>query len=319
MKCLLCGADKVVAQAEINFADLKRLYKRSLNIDIDECISGGYKEVSIPFYKCNNCFLEFFPPELAGNDLLYEKLGKNEWYYGEEKWEFEKALGVFKDVKSVLEIGCGEGHFLKRLKVKSPQTKIIGLELNKDAIKKGRANGLNILNRTIEAFSEEDGNAESVDAVCSFQVLEHVTAPRRFIESSIKCLKKSGLLFIFVPNNDGFTRFAANCILNMPPHHITRWNRQTMGYLAKKYNLELIEYKEEPVAEYHMEWYRITLLKKFFLNLFGMKFGLIEPTSTIKYKLITFLAFVSDKLAPDSFWKYNKYTGHTFCAVFKKL
>lgn len=313
--CILCGSRSVEIKEKIKYCDLRSIYKRALKIDIDE-----FLPLYICLYICRDCKIEFFPPELAGNNMFYEKLGVNDWYYGSDKWEFMEAIKEFKNLKSVLEIGCGDGHFIKLMKKYYPNTRVVGLEFNKKAVEKNRANGFDVREQTIESFSDEEANREVFDAVCSFQVLEHVQNPKAFIESSLKCLKKSGILFTSVPNRDGFTKYLVNDILNMPPHHISRWNYSVVENVSKLFNLRIKSFKEEPVAEYHKKSYRMTLLKKYIADSIGAsgKFRLVEPSSALLYKAVQLLAFIIDMIIPKKLWKYTKFTGHTLCATLIK-
>ncbi|MBI4994133.1 class I SAM-dependent methyltransferase [Candidatus Peregrinibacteria bacterium] len=232
--------------------------------------------------------------------------------------EFMEAIKEFNNLKSVLEIGCGDGHFIKLMKKSYQDTRVVGLELNRKTVEKNRAHGFEVSEQTIESFADEKVNHEAFDAVCSFQVLEHVPNPRAFIESSLKCLKKGGFLFISVPNRDGFTQYLVNDILNMPPHHITRWNYSVIKNVSKLFNLQIKSFKEEPVAEYHKKSYRMALLKKYIADFIGVKFRSVEPPFSIRYKIVQFFAFMLDIIIPKSFWKYNKFTGHTLCTTLIK-
>lgn len=317
-RCILCSSSNVSVKTRVSFSTLALLYKEVLKVDIAACIDGKYSSSEIPFYRCHNCALEFFPPELAGNGNLYEVLDENEWYYGEDKWEFEQAQAAFEKSHTILEIGCGDGHFLGRMKKKYPSKKLLGIELNKDAVAKGKNSGLSVVDESIELFAQNPAHHNAFDAVCYFQVLEHIANPKTFIESSLACLKKGGLLFISVPNPSGFTQFVENDILNMPPHHISRFNKGVIEFLAKHYHLTLKDYREEPIAPYHKEWYRITLIKKFFISTLGKKFHLLEHPHSIVFRSIRKLAHVIDKIIPRFLWRYKKYTGHTFYVVLEK-
>lgn len=64
----------------------------------------------------------------------------------------------------------------------------IGLELNKKAKETAESNGIKVENITVEDYSKK--YPETFDVVVSFQVLEHVSDPKGFIEAKIKLLKK---------------------------------------------------------------------------------------------------------------------------------
>jgi len=83
-------------------------------VDIVTCLAKPYEESVVPLRRCMACGLGFYPESLSGSARLYEELGKLEYYYPSEKWEFQLALQDIMSARSVLEIGCGMGVFLER-------------------------------------------------------------------------------------------------------------------------------------------------------------------------------------------------------------
>jgi len=49
-----------------------------------------------------------------------------------------------------------------------------------------------------------------------------------------RMVKPGGLICISVPDQDGPIRFIEPCIMNMPPHHATRWRRPSFEALARE-------------------------------------------------------------------------------------
>jgi SAM-dependent methyltransferase len=91
-------------------------------------------------------------------------------------------------------------------------------------------------------------NAGRYDVVCAFQVLEHVAAPRSFLSAAVRCLRPNGRLMVSVPGEDSFAGFAHWDILNMPPHHVTRWTDDCLRTVASLYELHLVEIVPEPLG-----------------------------------------------------------------------
>lgn len=318
-QCILCEGEDIYVSDEIKVSNLKYLYKRYFDVDIGDFSSDWNDEKFVYLYECKHCGLKFFPPRLAGTEGLYAALSKKMSYYKNEKWEFSVAARQLESAKNILEIGCGDGHFLELLKKSGGHKRLVGLEFNSQAIISARNKGFEVQSEMVETFARNSENAGAFDAVASFQVLEHVKNPRAFLESCLKCLKKGGLLVVAVPNDDGFIKFATNDILNVPPHHISRWNESVIEYLAKKYGLKLISFQTEPVAEYHKKGYRMAVLKKYISRILHLKLGMVEYPWTIRYIIVKLLSVVCDAVIPKKFWKYKKFAGHTFCTTFEKL
>jgi 2-polyprenyl-3-methyl-5-hydroxy-6-metoxy-1,4-benzoquinol methylase len=175
---------------------------------------------------------------------------------------------------NVLEIGCGNGAFLKLINNKV--TAVKGLELNERAVEYAISNGLNVTNETIEDHSL---NAENFyDVVICFQVLEHVTNVNSFIEASVRALKKGGKLIFAIPNNDNcffeyidlkwqFPQYQQALLLNMPPHHFNRWTTDSLKYLGEIFPLELNKFIYEPLSDSRAYLNKTILKRKYpFLN-----------------------------------------------------
>jgi SAM-dependent methyltransferase len=194
-------------------------------------------------YNCPNCKLEIFLPQIIGSPEFYtESYDKNALPYSDDKWEFTEIRKDIKNSTSLLEIGCGEGAFLNKIKIKIPD--VIGIEYNKQAIKAARKSGLTI-------FTPEDYDIllrKSFDTIVSFHVLEHMKDPVKFIQLLSTLIKDDGKICLSVPNQDGIIQLINPCVHNMPPHHATRWHKKTFEVLAQRLNLSIERISYEPLA-----------------------------------------------------------------------
>lgn len=221
-------------------------YRKEVDMDVNEYFKG-IEYISL--YQCEQTGYRFFYPfDLTGNAAFYEQLQRFDWYYADWKWDYDAALPFIEPGSKVLDIGCGYGNFLVRLK-NTLHCDCTGLEFNDKAIKTGRAKGLAIYPDTIQEHAKDF--TETYDAVCFFQVLEHIADIDSFLEASIQVLKKGGKLIICVPNNNPFfLQHVPYHSLNMPPHHMGWWNAETFKALTNIYPLQLQEIKEEPLSRF---------------------------------------------------------------------
>lgn len=222
------------------------------NFDIDVSADvNEYEEIHL--YRCNQTQLLFFiPSEAAGSGELYEQLSKMDWYYMPRKWEHDVAIQDLKGCKSVLEVGCGQGAFVQRL-IREHSFAAMGIEFNKNAIEIAQSHNIPVSASTLKEMAHN--KTKYFDAVCAFQVLEHVSAPRSFLEECIQLIKPGGKLIISVPNAQSFTKHAHNNLLDQPPHHMHHWCKETFLTLQKILPLDLIKFRTEPLATYHIDWY----------------------------------------------------------------
>jgi SAM-dependent methyltransferase len=76
-------------------------------------------------------------------------------------------------------------------------------------------------------------HAASYDAVCCFQVLEHVRDPRALFAEIVQAAKPGGLLCIGVPHVPSALTRIPNFVINAPPHHLTWWTKAALLELAR--------------------------------------------------------------------------------------
>lgn len=253
MRCPLCHSGDIAECESIQARDLVRLYQRGMHVDISELMSPVDK---IDYYNCRACDLHFFLPPIAGDGPFYETLQNFSWYYEETKQEFSFAATHIQSSTGVLEVGSGKGAFRTHI-VDNPY---IGLEFNDRAVSLGKSRGLDIRKQSIESHAVD--MPEFYDVVCNFQVLEHVSDPRCFLESCIACLKPGGKLIVSVPSLSSFSRYLTNHILDLPPHHLTRWTDKALGYIADLFGLLTIEIWHEPLQPLHYSMYAKTVVEE---------------------------------------------------------
>jgi SAM-dependent methyltransferase len=223
-------------------------YKK-YRIDIKKEMQG--KE-EIALYLCNQTNLKFFFPPIAGSNEFYEQLQQYDWYYPPKKWEHDMAMKDIADCQRVLEVGCGKGSFVDRVR-KEKSIEVKGIELNDSAVKCAQKDDIPVYKKNIQELATEEEGV--FDAVCSFQVLEHITDILPFVEDMIKLLKENGKLILSVPNASSFIRYEENNLLDQPPHHVTQWCEDTFLVLADILPVQIKHFKIEPLAKYHINWY----------------------------------------------------------------
>ena len=307
INCPLCNSS-VENVERINTNNIIKLWKKR-GIDIEKLFGEN-----LYLYKnlCPHCKLEFFYPFVPGDNKFYSLLGREEWYYlHEDKTEFLYSCKFIKENDHVLDIGSGRGAFFKYIDKKVEYT---GLELSSQAIEFAKKEKINVMEKTIEEFAQNNQNSQ--DVVVAFQVLEHIVNLDSFIKSSLTVLKKNGYFNIAVPNNYSFIRYAQNNILNLPPHHLLQWNEYSLEYIAKKYNLEIIDIYKEKVTNVHKSWFYTTKISKFTRGLLGFRTRTINVS--FLSRVIQKISFLLSKFARNS-RSYLKEDGHTIAIVFKKI
>jgi len=252
INCLLCNStdNEVICKV-----DSKKIIRRYLNAFKTD-FSYLFNESEIKLIRCNSCDLRFFIPIVSGDEHFYTVLQKTNYYYREEKQEYNIAAQIINKGASILDVGCGKGEFKKF----TPECNFIGLEFSSEAIKAGKENGCCILKQSIEEHAEL--HSGKYDFVTAFQVLEHVPNISDFIKSCAKCVKTGGKLIIAVPSDESYLYFSTNSILNMPPHHITRWTDKALINIASIISFNFINIFHDNLDNLHIKSYFSALIER---------------------------------------------------------
>jgi 2-polyprenyl-3-methyl-5-hydroxy-6-metoxy-1,4-benzoquinol methylase len=119
-------------------------------------------------------------------------------------WNFFRNLTnltAAKKVDSILDVGCGEGFTLNRLKEKGIGKKLEGLEYLSAAIELGKKTypDIKIIQGSIYELPYKD---DSFDLVLCTEVLEHLEEPEKALKELVRVSNK--YLVISVPNEPFF-------------------------------------------------------------------------------------------------------------------
>jgi SAM-dependent methyltransferase len=259
LACPLCGSHATFPLRSHPTAPVIHRWEQDYGADVAsyfECVD------EIVESSCGDCGIQFFSPStLAAKPPLYEAIANvadaDGQYYRAAKWEYDMALEDLSarnpnGVRCLLEIGCGFGDFLTLAAVRSPGFAAEGLEQNPSAVREAQRRNLNVHYGDI--YEMVSTHAGKYDTLCLFQVLEHVPDPGNLICAVCMVLQKGGRLILAVPNAASFLRHAWN-ILDMPPHHMTRWQPSVMAQLPRLFPLRLLRVCKEPLADYHVSKY----------------------------------------------------------------
>lgn len=214
------------------------------NIECRVCKQGNnirLLEKRLSLYKCASCCHTFTlnPEENEIYDDAYYKAHKN-WFENPDYNLFSfihneiERLNRFRE-KSILDIGCGKGNFLKYIADRNPDVKLTGIDftLNHDL----RINFIkgDFIKIKIEA---------KFNTICSLAVIEHVEDPNLFVQKINKLLLPNGIIFIMTVNNNSLIYRIAR-ILNRvgirvahdrlySHHHLQHFTNQSLKTLLQR-------------------------------------------------------------------------------------
>lgn len=249
MQCPLCRSIKTRKMESMDVEPVIALWREYYQIDARP---EFHNIPQMELWRCDDCEVSFFAPQcLAGSARLYSQLDKFDWYYAPRRWDYDAALKDLKPGQRILEIGCGSGNFIALAKDEAGLF-VEGLEQNTEAIKQAAQRGLLVHGATAEDAAKQSPGM--YDAVCTFQVLEHIAKPKEFLDACCALLRPGGMLLLGVPNQRSYIRHMINP-LDMPPHHMTRWTREPLRRLQAHFPLRLLRVTCEPLSENKAEPY----------------------------------------------------------------
>ena len=161
--------------------------------------------------------------------------------------EILHELYAFRQTGRLLDIGCGDGHFLKT--ARDQGWKAYGSEMGPQAVERCRAQGLDV---RPAPFLPEPGEPDSFDVVTAFEVLEHVLEPRRELERMLALLRPGGCLYLTTPNFASLTRrvLGERWSVLQYPEHLNYFSPTTLDRLLSNMGLRQIYVRTTGVSPY---------------------------------------------------------------------
>ena len=161
--------------------------------------SIGRLDLNVGFSMCKECGLARQDPPLPDGIVkrLYTELNlEAEFTDFDERYTWLcRALGREPDPGVLLDVGCSEGKQAQVYLSRSWQA--VGIETSPDAAERAASRGIKVLQSPVEDVELED---ERFDLIVFFHLLEHLTAPRAFLQRMTDSLRPGGYLYFEVPN-----------------------------------------------------------------------------------------------------------------------
>ena len=173
---------------------------------------------------------------VTGSIEVYERDGKYQLYartislYGEgDLYRRYEALKETCRDKRVLEFGCGNGGFLRR--IKEVAADVTGIELMDEARKRISLEGI----KTFKTLSETQ---EKHDVICMFMVIEHLNNPDDILSKIYDVLVPGGMLIVETVNSDDalISKYSCKNFMDFTywSEHVILFNSITLETLIKR-------------------------------------------------------------------------------------
>ena len=266
--CLVCGSPSFEPTADtFDFREILERWERETGVTFSKTVLEQYTSCQtkqVTLYHCNECGFGLFQPVIVGSQEFYADIAVADKYYLSKKWEFVQAIRDLKKyrIRKVLDVGCGNGYFLDLLRDSRLEIESAGYEFNPQVANLARGKGHNVYNGTFpEDILATTGNGY-FDAVCTFQILEHVSDPIGFIRNVIRLLDSNGILIVGVPDARGPVRYFSSALTDIPPHHVSRWCESVFRLGITRLGFRVFRKAYEPLPYYLWPSYLPVILER---------------------------------------------------------
>jgi 2-polyprenyl-3-methyl-5-hydroxy-6-metoxy-1,4-benzoquinol methylase len=204
-------------------------------------------------YHCKSCHLEFWIPlkvtlkfyeEATPADFFYRSLLPGYIELPHHTLPFFKHFPYKYRKGFLLDVGCGNGMFLKHAQEKG--FRVYGIDFDKKLIKviQSVIGIKNVFAMSLEKFRDfaKVKNLE-FDIISFFEVLEHQDKPSEFIEDIKSLLKLNSWIVGSVPLRERFLSEwdRKGSISDFPPHHFTWWSKDVLIQFLKRHGFSNID------------------------------------------------------------------------------
>lgn len=229
---------------------LKVKYPECPNCTINNNVSLKYSQVNgFDIYICINCkngFTYPIPKNLSkyyhSNYWLTPGLLGNAKGYIFDLFQNRRKIWLLHYLKKgrILEVGCGEGNFEKKVGKGFAYT---GIEFPKAKITNAEVLKVDYLNwKTKQKFN----------AIIFWESLEHILSPQKYLQKSFELLEKDGLVLIELPKFNCLESkiFNKHWFHLDPPRHLNHITNEGIIVLAKNGGFKIIKAKSVLAPEY---------------------------------------------------------------------
>lgn len=218
--CKICGGES--------------LYKYSVRgCELSECSKCGFVQMTD---SENPAPYDYGRSYFVNNKYQDKTTLKKE--YGRRK----KMLRKYVPVRGhILDAGCATGDFVDYI---GHTYYAVGYDVSVDAITIGRKK-FSHAGRHLFEIKEFERLTAKYDAICMWDVIEHLSEPDKIAEWLRDKLKPHGYLFISTPNIGApFAKILKGKWPFMtPPEHLSFFTRKAFSELADRLNMDIVEWK----------------------------------------------------------------------------
>lgn len=208
-------------------------------------IPGHAQELNgMGMYRCGQCGLVWQAnPQLEGAYYETNPVDVNEKKLTARRSNGRQRLHLFEryaDLNNLLDVGCGDGTFLKILQ-DSGHKNIIGLDPNVSVVEFAKKNGVKAVVGGVNSAGKIIAE-NHIHTITMFHVLEHLRDPLEDLRQLYEALPPGGKIILETPNLESYAiRKAEYRHELIYPEHLFYFNERNLKELARKSGFKVVK------------------------------------------------------------------------------
>jgi len=262
----LCPNQLLKGQEEAFQRDIERLQTRLaefVKVACPACSQGRYSKAfdkhGFTYVTCDHCATLYMNPRPNPEIMAaYYSDSENYQYWAQHIFptseearrrkihaprlerviDYCSQFSVSKEV--LIEVGAGYGTFCSVARDSGMFSRVIAVEPTPELARVCRERALCVIEKRIEDITTDE--VAPADVVVSFEVLEHLFEPRRFLGQCTRIVKPGGLLIVSCPNGKGFDiEMLGGLSLAIDPEHVNLFNPDSLALMVEASGFQVLE------------------------------------------------------------------------------
>jgi ubiquinone/menaquinone biosynthesis C-methylase UbiE len=253
--------------------------------------------------KCKNCGLVYLNPQPTIEELKKYYPDDYPVYQSRKAFSFNplyallskikhkiikpKKPEIFQNIKrkkiKFLDVGCGSGESLEKLRIEHPDWDFYGVDISKIACQKTKEKNFKIFQGELKDAKFPNNYFDTINLS---HILEHLNNPKQTLQEARRILKPDGLIIINLPNIDSLTAkiFRSYWYALDTPRHLYHFSPKTIKIILKQtgFRITKINFSTSPKVFMRSLNYFFRKKNPFLLN--PLLFKILKPLSILASK-----------------------------------
>ena len=200
--------------------------------------------------KCKKCGFVFCKKIPTEKDLIenYKLYHRDNAISPITVKRYNELLDTFETSRKnnkILDIGCGDGHFLHVAKQRGWE--VYGTEFTDEAIEVCKSKNINMSKGVL---NPENYAPFKFDVITSFEVIEHINNPQSEVKNIVSLLRPEGIFYFTTPNFNSVNRaiLKEKWSIIVYPEHLSYYTAKTINRFFSSQGLKKINLRTTGIS-----------------------------------------------------------------------